>query len=105
MKPAKAILVFILCFSMATTYCIVSASEPIGEEKKAIIDRWVSESNPDWELTFVSDGKKCLQTLQGSLIRTSLFEKSNTSPQCSEVVPVDESTSYLKLTNVAVPGD
>ncbi len=105
MNVKKVILSTVILFLIAVTYMAVNASEPIDDENASIIGRWVSESDPDWELTFVSNGNKCHETIQGKLNQVSYFAISNTSPQCGEIVPVEKFTSYLKLTNVKDSSD
>jgi len=75
----------------------LSANELPKIQNSSIVGTWLLETDSKWKLVFTTT--KCYQYYEGKLVETTTYLISNTSPQCGNVVPVDNNTSYLKLTN------
>ncbi len=73
----------------------------IKEEKKNILGKWISEEDNNWKMIFTANSK-CYNYYSDTLISTSIYKISNTSPQCGDTVWVDEKgeTSYLELNDI-----
>ncbi len=64
---------------------------------KSIVGTWIAEKDSKSKWVFTSD-LKCKRYYDSVLLSTYTYSISNTSPQCGETVPVEQHTSYLKLT-------
>lgn len=71
---------------------------------ETIIGSWVSESDINSKLVFTSDGK-CKEYYENELQDTYSYQIANTTPQCGIDVPIDQYTSYLKMTNISDSSD
>jgi hypothetical protein len=82
---------------LISSYINLSANELPKIQNSSIVGTWLSETDSKWKMVFTST--KCYQYYEGALVETNSYLISNTSPQCGKVVPVDNYTSYLKLTD------
>lgn len=71
-----------------------------NNDNSTIIGIWVSEADNNWKLEFKQDGT-CISRYSTTNTVTYNYSISNTTPQCSIVVPVETYTNYLKLINAA----
>ncbi len=71
------------------------------DDMNNIIGTFVNENDPDWVLTFSTNGKCYWYDKVGTLEATYSYTITNTTPQCGLEVDVDESheTDYLQLTD------
>jgi len=70
------------------------------QDSSSIIGVWKCESDNNWKMVFTANNR-CYHYTKEVLTRTDSFIISNTTPQCGEDVPVDSTTSYLQLNNLA----
>ncbi|WP_124561005.1 hypothetical protein [Pedobacter sp. KBW01] len=61
-----------------------------------VVGSWKSEEDENWQFIFLSNGT-CIERYVGSSSDTSNYSISNTTPQCGVIVPIDQTTEYLKL--------
>lgn len=71
----------------------------LNHQDSTLLGTWISEEDNNWKLEFKND--TCLSTYIGSSTDTYKYTISNTSPQCGEVVDIDQYSNYLQLTNVS----
>jgi hypothetical protein len=69
-----------------------------SRQSSSIVGSWISEADSNWKLKFTSE--RCYQYYADTLVETDHYVISNTSPQCGSTVPVDNYTSYLKLSDL-----
>ncbi|MFD1874304.1 hypothetical protein [Hymenobacter bucti] len=72
---------------------------PPATDQQLILGTWVCETDKNWKLVFTK--AICTQYYSGQASEVDRYTLSNTSPQCGEQVPVEESTSYLQLTQLS----
>lgn len=65
--------------------------------QSSIIGTWVSEKDSQWKMVFTST--KSYGYYGSTLIETTSYVISNSTPFCGQAVPVNTHTRYLKLTD------
>ena len=69
------------------------------KQDSSIVGTWISEKDHKWKMVFTADN--CIQYYDGTITDKDYYFIANTSPQCGQVVPIDNYTSYLKLVQVS----
>ena len=64
----------------------------------SVIGKWTSDSDTNWTIEF-NEQNECVWRYNENVTEQFSYAISNISPQCGYDVPVDDSTSYLELSN------
>ncbi|MDP4269358.1 MAG: hypothetical protein Q8909_04445 [Bacteroidota bacterium] len=78
---------------------IMLISTSLFSQDASIVGTWKFEEDSNSEIVFLPNNM-CYRYYSGVLNETDSWTISNTSPQCGETVPVDETTSYLQLKDI-----
>ena len=76
----------------------ISVSPIWNAQEHTLIGKWASDSDTNWTIEF-NEQNECVWRYNENVTEQFSYAISNISPQCGYDVPVDDSTSYLELSN------